>query len=249
VIERVYGAVAHFIRVCGGASEGASVLEREGVVAAVAPAVPERSVVNSVAYRSADELEAAYDDVAAAYAGIGARWTVWVRPGDDRAARFLESRGHVDDAQPVAMAHDLRGVERPPSGALPDWTAVGDLAVVGPLNDRAYGLDTDSFTRALRTLPDGASHVYVARDEGEAVGCLVMTDHDGNSDVEMVAVVPEARGRGISGNLLLHALADAAERGCESSTLVATALGYPVYERIGFRPHGQIHMWELRPGA
>jgi ribosomal protein S18 acetylase RimI-like enzyme len=249
VIERVYGALLHFVRICGGASEGATVFEREGVVAAVAPAVPERSVVNSVAYRSADELEAAYDDIAAAYAEIGAKWTVWVRPDDERAARFLESRGHVDDAQPVAMAHDLQGVERPPADALPDWTAEGDLAVIGPLNDRAYGLDTDSFTRALTMLPGGATRIYVARDEGEPVGCLVMTDHDGNSDVEMVAVVPEARGRGISGNLLLHALADAAERGCETSTLVSTVMGYKVYERVGFRPYGQIHMWELRPGA
>ena len=42
---------------------------------------------------------------------------------------------------------------------------------------------------------------------------------------------------------------DAAERGCESSTLVATKLGYPAYERLGFRPVGQISMWELRSGA
>lgn len=249
MIERVFDALFHFIGLCGGASEGASVLEREGVVAAVAPAVPERSVVNSVAYRSAVDLEAAYAEIAAAYADIGARWTVWVRPDDERTARFLESRGHVDDAQPVGMAHDLAGVERPPADALPAWTAEGDLSVVGPLNDRAYGLDTDSFTRALRTLPEGAARVYVAREEGEPVGCLVMTDHDGNSDVEMVAVPPEARGRGISGNLLRHALVDAGERGCESSTLVATKLGYPVYERLGFRPVGQISMWELRPGA
>jgi ribosomal protein S18 acetylase RimI-like enzyme len=75
-----------------------------------------------------------------------------------------------------------------------------------------------------------------------------MTDHAGNTDVEMVAVVPEARGRGISGNLLAHALADAAERGSESATLVATSSGYPVYERAGFRPLGRLAMWERAPG-
>ena len=94
------------------------------------------------------------------------------------------------------------------------------MAVVGPLNDRAYPFGTDSFTRALRNLPGDGIHVYVASDGGEPVGCLLMTDHDDNSDVECVAVVPEARGRGISGHLLGHALADAAERGIRTSTLV-----------------------------
>lgn len=246
MIERVFDGLFHFVRLLGGASEGARVIERDGVAAAVIPAAPERSVVNSVVYRSADDLERAYDDLAAAYAEIGAIWTVWVRPGDDRTAAFLESRGHFHDANPMGMVHDLSGVERPPADALPDWTADGDLAVVGPLNDRAYGIETGSFTNSIRSLPEGASRVYVVRDGGEPVACLMMSDHDGNTDVEMVAVLPEARGRGLSGLLLRHALADAAERGCESSTLVATELGYPVYERLGYRSLERIPMWELK---
>jgi ribosomal protein S18 acetylase RimI-like enzyme len=245
VIERVLDGLFQFYRLCGGASPRAQALERDGVLAAVVPAAPERAVANAVVYRGPDALEAAYEDVAAAYREIGAKWTVWVHPDDDAAARFLEGRGHVLDAQPAAMIHDLDGVERPSQDALSDWTAEGELAEVGPLNDRAYGFGTDSFTRILQTLPSDATHVYLARDDAEPVGCLLMTDHDGNSDVEAVAVLPEARGRGISGNLLRHALADAAERGLETSTLVSTALGYPVYERIGFRPLGRFTMWEL----
>jgi GNAT superfamily N-acetyltransferase len=212
------------------------------------PAAPERAVVNAVAYRSPDGLEAAYDEVAAAYEEIGANWLVWVWPGDDRAARFLESRGHVLDAQPVAMVHDLKDVrgQRPPADALDDWTSEGDLADVGPINDRAYGFGTDSFTRALGGWPEGATHVYVARDAGVPVACLIMTDHQGNSDLEMVAVLPEARGRGLTGKLLGHALADAAERGNETSTLVATKAGYPTYLRAGYLPLDRVPMWERR---
>lgn len=246
MIDRVFDGLFHFIHLVGGASEGARVVERDGVAAAVIPAAPERSVINSVVYRSAGDLERTYDDLAAAYAEFDANWTVWVRPGDDRATAFLESRGHFHDANPMGMAHDLEGVERPPADALSDWSADGDLAVVGPLNDRAYGLETGSFTNSIRSLPDGASRVYVVREGGEPVACLMMSDHDGNTDVEMVAVVPEARGRGISALLLRHALADAVERGCESSTLVATELGYPVYERLGFRPLDRIPMWERK---
>src|SRR5919107_2411728 len=106
----------HWYGLVGGASEGARALERDGVLAAVVSAAPERAVVNAVLYRSADGLEAAYDEVAATYAEIGAKWTVWVRPGDDAAATLLRSRGHLLDAQPWAMARRLDGVERPPAG-------------------------------------------------------------------------------------------------------------------------------------
>jgi len=170
------------------------------VLAAVVPAAPERAVVNAVLYRDAHGLEAAYEEVAAAFGEIGAKWTVWVRPGDDAAAALLGSRGHELDAQPWAMARRLDGVERPPADALADWTADGSLEDVGAINDRSYTFGTDSFSRALRELPDGAAHVYVARDGegGAAVGCLVVLDHEGNSEIQMVAVVPEARGQGIT---------------------------------------------------
>jgi hypothetical protein len=47
-----------------------------------------------------------------------------------------------------------------------------------------------------------------------------------------------------------RALADGRERGCEVSTLQATKLGRPVYERLGYRAFGVIEMWERRkPGA
>ncbi len=249
MIDRVVDGLFAFYAVCGGASEGARTVHRDGLCAAVVPAAPERAVANGVAYRSGAALKAAYDELAEAYGAIGANWTVWVWPDDDVSAGFLSERGHVLDAQPVAMARDLDGVERPPADALPEWTAEGDVAFVGPLNDRAYPFGTDSFTRALRNLPPDGVHVYVASDDGEPVGCLLVTDHEDNSDVECVAVVPEARGRGISGHLLGHALADAAERGIRTSTLVSTALGYPVYERAGYRSFGQLQMWQRNSAA
>jgi GNAT superfamily N-acetyltransferase len=221
------------------------VLERDGVTAALVSAAPERSVVNSVIYESADGLAAAYDDVAAAYAEIGAVWTVWVPSGDEPAKALLARAGHVLDAEPLLMALDLsQGVERPADGALENWTADGDPAVIGPLNDLAYDHETDSFTRAFAGgWPEGVA-IYVARQDGRAVGCLTITELDRNADVEMVAVAPEARGHGISGKLLAHALADAAERGAETTTLVSTSLGRPVYDRLGFRPLGAFEMWE-----
>jgi ribosomal protein S18 acetylase RimI-like enzyme len=240
----------HWFRLVGSGSPGGRVVERDGVLAAVVPAARERAVVNSVLYENAGGLAAAYDEVALAYAEIGAAWTVWVPPADEQARALLDQAGHVLDAEPAIMSIDLRrGVERPAPDALEDWTADGDLAEVGPLNDRAYTFGTDSFARALAGVSRDELNVYVARRDGTAVGCLIILDHEGNADVELVAVVPEARGYGIAGALLGHALADAAERGMETSTLVATRLGLPVYERLGYRKFGSLQMWERRPGA
>jgi len=243
VWDPLIGAMRQWLRMIGRASPGARVLERDGVTASVVPAAPEHAVVNSVLYADAEGLAAVYDHLAAAYAEAGAVWMVWVPSTDHEARVALERDGHVLDLTLPVMAMDLEGIERPPADALEDWTAKGDLREIGPLNDRAYAFETDSFRRAFANTPEDALRAYVARVDGRAAGCLTVTDHDGNADVESVAVVPEARGRGISGKLLGHALADARERGLDTSTLVATDLGRPVYERLGYREFGTVGMW------
>jgi N-acetylglutamate synthase-like GNAT family acetyltransferase len=239
----------HWYRLLGAGSEGARTLERDGLVAALVPASPERSVVNAVVYERPAALAAAYDELAAAYDEFGAKWTVWVHHGDRETAALLESKGHVFDASPEAMAADLVATppQRPAADALEDWTADGDLADVGPINDRAYGFGGDWFSRALTDLPSGVVRIYVARQDGEPVACSAIVDHGANCEVNMVAVVPEARGRGLSGKLIAHGLADAVARGARTSTLVATKLGRPVYEKLGFEGLGALEMWEWRP--
>jgi GNAT superfamily N-acetyltransferase len=243
--EVLHASMLHWYRLIGAGSPGARTLERDAVVAALVPVALDRSVVNAVVYERPAALAAAYDEIAAAYDEIGAKWTVWVHEGDAETVALLEGAGHVVDAAPVAMALDL--AERPPQRPeLPDWTASGSLADVGAINDRAYPVGGDWFSRSLAGLPAGQLHVYVANRAGEPVGCCVTADTDSNSEVQMVAVVPEARGQGLSGKLVAHALADAVGRGCETSTLVATQLGRPVYEKLGFRPLGVLEMWERR---
>ena len=218
--------------------------ELDGVRAAVVPACPERSVVNCVCYDSAAQLAAALDDLAAIYddAGIHA-WTVWVPPADREAASLLEEGGHVLDAAPEAMGMDLTGAERPRAGL--DWTRPADPGVLGPLNDRAYGYH-GSFERALAGLPADALTVYSADLDGKPASCLVTLECGSDCHVTLVATLPEARGRGLAGALLGHALADARERGLETSSLVATKAGRPLYERLGYRGVGAVEMWERR---
>jgi N-acetylglutamate synthase-like GNAT family acetyltransferase len=246
--DALHASMRHWYRLIGAGSDGARSLEPDGVVAALVPAAPERSVINAVVYERPDALAGAYDEVAAAYAGIGAKWTVWVHDGDTQAAELLERNGHVLDAAPTAMALDLaeHPPERPADDGLPAWTAQGSLADVGAINDRAYPWGGDSFSRALRRVPDGEVGLYVAHEDGEPIACTATIDSGANTEVQMVAVVPEARGRGLAGKLIAHSLADAVERGARTATLVATRLGYPVYAKLGFEPLGALEMWERR---
>lgn len=245
MLDTVYGALGHFLGWVSSASEGARLVERDGVLAAVIAVAPERSVLNSVTYEHVDGLRDAYDEVAAAYDTIGAQWTVWVRHGDSDAAALLAERGHVFDGRPEAMARTLDDPPQRPELDL-EWTSSGSMRDLALLNDVAYGYGGGSFAKALGGASFDKGSVYVARAAEKPVGGMLMSDHGSNSDVEWVAVRPEARGRGLSAKLLAHALADAAERGRQTSTLVSSQLGRPVYERLGYEALGPLELWEKR---
>ena len=244
---RLDRSMRHFYRVLAAGSPRAHALELDGVLAAIVPSAAARSYPNAVMYDSAEQLEARYEELARAYvdAGIEA-WSVWVPEQDVQVARLLGERGHLLDALPTAMARELEDVSRPQPGPLETWTAAGDPAVVGALNDRAYSFGDGTFAVAFGGLSAPGMRFYLGSSGGEPVTCLITTDDDGNCEIDGVATPPEARGSGLSGQLLAHALADAAERGCETTTLIATALGRPVYERLGYRPLGTLQMWERR---
>jgi ribosomal protein S18 acetylase RimI-like enzyme len=233
-------------RALGAGSEGARMIERDGVLAAVVPAVPERSVFNSVLYRTPEDLAAARDELAVAYeeAGIDA-WTVWVPEADRASAELLHSAGHKLDATPRAMVLELADLAGPDPGDL-DWSAEGSLTELKRINDAAYGDPPGTFERGIGNPPPETWRIYEARLEGRAASMLAITDIEGDCAIWWVATLPEARGRGLAGRLLRVALAEARERGADTSTLQATKLGRPIYERLGYRDIGELQMWELR---
>ena len=227
------------------AASAGRILELDGVLAGVTPAVPERSLPNSVLYESEDALAAALPALAAAYEEAGIRaWTVWVPEHHERARAALAAAGHHLDATPTAMIADLADVERPrPDDPEPDANPV--LEDLGRINDLAYGTG-DAFRRILGQGPADPRFNYIARQEGRAAASVVSQDHGGDTSIWWVATVPEARGRGLAAGLMRRALADGRARGGEVSTLQATAMGLPVYERLGYRGFGTIEMWERR---
>jgi GNAT superfamily N-acetyltransferase len=240
-------ALEAFVRLLGRSSEGSAVLHRDGVVASIVPAVPDRSVLNSVVYRDAAALEAALDELASAYdeAGVNA-WTVWVPEPERRAAALLAEAGHRLDAAPAAMVRDLASLPAPDAGDL-DWDAAAAPDDVGHVNDEAYGFAAGTFGAALTHLPVGAPlRLYQARVDGGPACVLGTLDAGTDCGVYLVATLKERRGRGLARRLLHIALAEARERGKTTSTLQSTKFGLPVYERLGYEAACPLQMWERR---
>jgi ribosomal protein S18 acetylase RimI-like enzyme len=245
--RRMLESMRVFFRVTPSPSGGHSV-ELDGVVAAVTPAVPERSLPNSVVYESEDALASALDELATIYdrAGVLA-WTVWTPEHHERARSLLGQAGHSLDAAPTAMIAGLDEVEPPrPEDPAPD--SEPSLADLGRVNDLAYGTG-DSFQRVVGQGRADPAFTYIARVDGEPAASVVSQDHGGDCSIWWVATVPDARGRGLASGLMRRALADGRARGCEVTTLQATRTGRPVYERLGYRPLGAIEMWERRRAA
>jgi GNAT superfamily N-acetyltransferase len=243
--ERMLNSMRACFRLIAQSSEGAHVLELDGVMASVTPTVPERSLPNSVIYESQEALIAALPELTRYYdeAGIDA-WTVWTPEDDTDAAAALHDAGHALDADPAAMTLALDELPEPPE--IEHRTGDELIPVIAEINDRAYQHDDGPFTRMFANHPPGVARSYVADLDGRPAACLQILPVDGDASVYWVATLPEARGGGLCTRLMHRALWDARGSGCDISTLQATKLGEPVYARLGYESHGALQMWEKR---
>lgn len=246
LLECVLDGLRDFNRVMCASAPGGRLLERPGVMATVIPAVPDRSMMNAVVYERAGALAGSLGDLAVTYEGAGVKaWMVLTPAVDGEAKRLLRRAGHRRVESALGMVRYLKGVARPADQALEDWTADGDPVAMAAICDRAFASGT-AFSRAFSQLPAGRARVYIASLDGQPASCLMTSDHGGSCAVDLAATIPEAQRRGINGALLAHALADAAERGCETTTVVASDAGRRMYERLGYRPLCRIQHWERR---
>jgi GNAT superfamily N-acetyltransferase len=111
----------------------------------------------------------------------------------------------------------------------------GDLARLGPVYEQAgFGGRLAKVAGFARARLDG--EVVVAEADGEVAGVAAGAMFAGTGWVGGVAVVPAHRRAGLGG-ALTEAIVEFLEgRGVATVLLHATALGRPVYERLGFVP-------------
>jgi GNAT superfamily N-acetyltransferase len=242
---RLRDGLAHEQRVLGTHAPDGQVIEREGVVGSIIGSVPDASLPNAVVAVEPGLLTPALiEELRAAYAAAGVRkWGVWVHPEDADALGALAAAGLVFDSHPVEMGAVLADLDL--DGAPPARSASGRDA--GRVNDLAYGITDGRFEQLLGVVPEDLVHTFGAYDDdGEPVSVVTVLEHGGDAAVWMVATVPWARNQGHAKRLMRRALLEAHERGCETTTLLASALGAPVYTALGYRTLGELHLWERR---
>ncbi len=227
---------------------GGSVWERAGVFASITPQAPDRSIFNSVFYEDSGELLRSLDELGAAYEAAGVRaWTVWVPEKYAAAAKGLERNGHVYDGAPRYMGMPLSDLREPDGELGFEVVEREDYAELARINEIAYGYPPGAYV-AVAQAPMPGIRIYFAELDGEPVSTLGVWPHRSDAVVIWVATLPEARNRGIAGRLMAHALANARDDGYETTTLQSSALGRPVYERLGYRDVGAAQLWEKRQG-
>jgi GNAT superfamily N-acetyltransferase len=83
-------------------------------------------------------------------------------------------------------------------------------------------------------------HLFVALIDGYPSGTALAMEYDHGVLISAVAVMPEARRRGVGAALTVAALRVAPGR---PASLSATSAGYPVYRRLGFEEIGRQRIW------
>ena len=124
---------------------------------------------------------------------------------------------------------------------LDDWQApraerveTPSLAIVGELNDRAYG-QRDRLAPLIGAIADERVRTHGLRVDDEWA-CVVLTVRvEEDVSVQYVATDARFRRRGLAAQVVGAAVADARDDGVRTATLQASPDGFGVYERLGFR--------------
>ena len=119
---------------------------------------------------------------------------------------------------------------------------VDDVPLGCRLNDASGWNQTASdWLRLLALEPEGC---FVAEWNGQPVGTICVTRFETIAWISMVLVDAAHRGQGIGTHLMRHALAWLDRSGIATVRLDATALGRPVYEKLGFVGEYELARWE-----
>lgn len=211
-------------------------LRRFGGVVAVAAHSP-IPLFNHVFIETSEATPGDLEAAMSALEETGLRYTVSLREGtDDPMAEVLRGTDLVPAEKPTpGMA--LRPLTRYETQPNLNIRAGADV-----FEDHCVAV-AEGFGLPVEILRDILTQDLVDRDDivfyagyvdGEVVASSCGVVHDSSVTVFNVATVPNHRGRGYGGAMTMAAVVDGGDQGYDAAFLQSTAMGFPVYRRLGF---------------
>jgi ribosomal protein S18 acetylase RimI-like enzyme len=252
-------ALAHhnlheFVRETGRLG-GGSVVEQQGMLFAAGSSDFPVGYSNSAI--RIDRALSASDAVEAADAFFGRRgrgYTLVVRAESETdLVEQASARGQKPLSDSPFMTIEQAPTE--PPGEEIDLRVVKDAATARDLirvNREAYAdlgmptAQTDALFGIPARLLEPHIHAAVAYLEGRPVSTALSLSTDRAAGIYWVGTVPEARQRGLGERCTRAVTRVAFERGAHVVALEASRMGFPIYERMGFRTVGNVQ-WYVTP--
>lgn len=171
-------------------------------------------------------------------------------------ADHLARHGLIDAGETPAMGVELALLPEMP--ALPAGVTIeqvrdhdtlgqwGYMSAVGSGLPESVALGFQEITARDR-LDDDSPKYYLARLDGEPVATSAMTLVAGVAGLYAVGTMEHARGRGLGAAMTLLPLLAARDLGYRIGILQASAMGYPIYARLGFKEHFRYRTYYWEP--
>jgi GNAT superfamily N-acetyltransferase len=204
-------------------------------------------------------FDAAFARIADSVARRGVAATWWAGPASrptDLATR-LEAAGLTLARTMTGMLRGLDGLEEvfapPPGLRIERVEGVAMRRVFGRVVAEGIGL-SPAAAEALEAYEPQLTHAgYLAKPrylgwlDGRPVASAALVPAAGLAGVYAVATIPSARGRGIGAAMTVLPLLEARQAGYGMGVLQATAMGHPLYRRLGFRDVGAYRCYAMVP--
>jgi GNAT superfamily N-acetyltransferase len=204
--------------------------------------------LNQVMYTHLAEAEVAarIDEMRAHYRRLGNQfvWRTWPHSTPANLGEQLLAHGFTTRNLAPNMAadlHNLPTVAAPPNLTVERISSPAHLERWAEVIQSVY--DTPAtFTRFLVSAfhdeaqnPAAAAANYLAWRDGQPVATTTLFLGAGVGGIYRVATLPQCRGQGIGGAIVLAAMRDALAAGYRFATLRSSEMAYHLYQQLGFR--------------
>lgn len=120
-----------------------------------------------------------------------------------------------------------------------DWITTQSIAHDG-FSDDVLRIYTSMMTNLVN---NKNTFAYVAYDGDTPVGCAILTLAGGVAGFYQLAVIPDARRKGVGTALARHRMQVALEHGYHIAGMMVTQMGQIIHSKIGFQEIEKVHLY------